>query len=169
MTDQLLSMTKVSLHYAATMALNAVSLTVARHELVGVFGPNGAGKTTLMNAIMGLTKTDSGRIAFANATIDRLSTAQRARLGIGYVPEGRRIFAGMTVDENLEVASRASAAQRRRLAGEMYELFPQLAERRQSIGWQLSGGEQQMLVPLWASRNFFWPMNRHWALRHVRQ
>ena len=146
MTDQLLSMTQVGVHYAATVALNAVSLTVTRHEIVGVFGPNGAGKTTLVNAVMGLVETDRGSIAFANATIDRMSTARRARLGIGYVPEGRRIFAGMTVDENLEVASRASAVQRRRLAAEMYELFPQLAERRRSIGWQLSGGEQQMLA-----------------------
>ena len=146
MAERLLSVMDVGVRYAAAAALDAVSLTVDRGEIVAVLGPNGAGKTTLMKAIMGLVEIDGGSIALAQTTIDRLSTARRAQLGIGYVPEGRRVFAGMTVDENLVVGSRASSAQRRRLADEMYELFPQLAERRRSIGWQLSGGEQQMLA-----------------------
>ncbi len=146
MTERLLSVIQVDVRFAAVAALEAVSLTVAQSELVGLFGANGAGKTTLMNAIMGLVGIDGGRIVLVQTPIDRLSTARRARLGIGYVPEGRRVFAGMTVEENLVVASRASAARRRRLADEMYDLFPQLASRRQSIGWQLSGGEQQMLA-----------------------
>ena len=146
MTERLLSVTQVDVRYAAVAALDAVTLTVARSEIVGLFGANGAGKTTLMKAIMGLVGIDRGSIVLGQTAIDRLSTARRARLGIGYVPEGRRVFAGMTVDENLVVGSRASAVRRRRLADEMYDLFPQLAARRRSIGWQLSGGEQQMLA-----------------------
>jgi branched-chain amino acid transport system ATP-binding protein len=145
MADQLLSVAQVSVRHGATVALDAVTLTVGSHEVIGVFGPNGAGKSTLMNAIMGLAKLDSGSIKFDDATIDRLPTARRARLGIGYVPQGRRVFAGMTVDENLAVACRGTSIQRHCLADEMFALFPPLAERRRSIGWQLSGGEQQML------------------------
>ena len=125
--------------------LDSVTLTVMRHEVVGVFGPNGAGKSTLMNAIMGLAKLENGSIKFSQTTIDRLPTARRARLGIGYAPQGRRVFAGMTVDENLAVGCRGGSVHRHRLVNEMYALFPPLADRRQSIAWQLSGGEQQML------------------------
>ena len=145
MAEPLLSLRQISVRPGATTVLDSVTLTVTEREMIGVFGPNGAGKSTLMNAIMGLAKLESGSIKFNQATIDGLPTAQRARLGIGYAPQGRRIFAGMTVEENLAVACRDGSIQRRRLVDEMYALFPPLAERRRSIGWQLSGGEQQML------------------------
>ena len=145
MANPLLSITQATVHHGATVALNAVSLTVSEHELVGVFGPNGAGKSTLMNAIMGLEKLRGGGINFNQVTIDRLPTARRAQMGIGYAPQGRRVFAGMTVEENLAVACRDGSVQRRGLVDEMYAMFPLLAERRRSIAWQLSGGEQQML------------------------
>ena len=145
MAEPLLSITQATVHRGATMALDDVSLTVSGHEMIGVFGPNGAGKSTLMNTIMGLAKLESGSIKFNQTTIDGLPTARRARLGIGYAPQGRRVFAGMTVEENLAVACRDGSIQRRRLVDEMCALFPPLAERRRSIGWQLSGGEQQML------------------------
>lgn len=145
MVKPLLSIRQATVHHGATVALNAASLTVLEHEVVGVFGPNGAGKSTLMNAIMGLAKLESGNIQFNQTTIDRLSTARRARMGIGYVPQGRRVFAGMTVDENLAVACRGAPTQRRWLVDKMFALFPPLADRRRSIAWQLSGGEQQML------------------------
>ena len=145
MAEPLLKVTRLTVNYTSNVALDAVTLNVDTHEIVGIFGPNGAGKSTLMNAIIGLLKFDSGQVTFANRTINGLPVTERARLGIGYAPEGRRVFSGMTVDENLAVASHASRLIRRRLADEMYTLFPQLADRRRSIAWQLSGGEQQML------------------------
>ncbi len=145
MIEPLLSLKNLSVRQGATAVLDSVTLTVMGHEVVGVFGPNGAGKSTLMNAIMGLAKLENGTIKLNQTTIDRLPTARRARLGIGYAPQGRRVFAGMTVDENLAVGCRGGTVQRRRLVNEMYALFPPLADRRQSIAWQLSGGEQQML------------------------
>ena len=145
MTESLLSLTKFSVRQGATAALDSVTLSVMECEVVGILGPNGAGKSSLMNAIMGLAKLESGSIKFNQTTIDRLPTARRARLGIGYAPQGRRVFVGMTVDENLAVACQSGSVQRRRLVNEMYALFPLLLERRWSLAWQLSGGEQQML------------------------
>ncbi len=136
----------LSVMHGATRAVTGLSLSVASGEVVALIGANGAGKSSVLNAVIGLAGTTQGEIRAAGHTLAGLSPQRRARLGIGYVPEGRRVFAGMTAEENLFVACRAGARQRRDRAAAMYELFPQLGERRHAAAWQLSGGEQQMLA-----------------------
>src|SRR5439155_24433597 len=116
---------------------------------VTLIGANGAGKTTTLRSIMGLTAQRSGTISFREKDITNLATAEITRLGISLVPEGRGIFPGLTVYENLRVG--ATRWPRRGLSPEreleqVYDLFPVLAERRNQFGWALSGGQQQMLA-----------------------
>jgi branched-chain amino acid transport system ATP-binding protein len=127
-------------------ALHGVSMRLGAGEIVTLLGANGAGKSTLIRAIIGLAHLREGRIRFSGRDVTALPPDRRARLGIGYVPEGRRVFPGMSVRDNLEVASHAAPAQRRRLLAAMYELFPALEERVDAPAWQLSGGQQQMLA-----------------------
>jgi branched-chain amino acid transport system ATP-binding protein len=108
-----------------------------------VLGRNGVGKTTLLASVLGHTALHAGRIAFRGQSIERLRPFQRARLGIGYVPQEREIFPSLTVDENLTVAARTGPRWTRE---RVYDLFPSLAARRGNMGNQLSGGEQQMLA-----------------------
>jgi branched-chain amino acid transport system ATP-binding protein len=132
--------------HGAVVALENVSLTLARGETVALLGANGAGKTTLLRAVMGLVRVDAGAIRIEGNDVTRLSPERRARLGIGYVPEGRRVFPGMSVRDNLEVAAHAPATERRHRIAEIYDLFPALAAREGTAAWQLSGGQQQMLA-----------------------
>jgi branched-chain amino acid transport system ATP-binding protein len=125
--------------------LRDVSLTVEPGRIVALLGANGAGKTTLLRAVMGLVPS-SGCIRIGDRELGHLSPERRARAGLGYVPEGRRVFAGLTVRENVEVAVVGRAALRRRRVEEMFALFPALADKAGERAWRLSGGQQQMLA-----------------------
>jgi branched-chain amino acid transport system ATP-binding protein len=133
----------VSAGYGDTIVLESVSLALPEGSLLSILGRNGVGKTTLLASVLGHTDLHSGRIAFRGQPIERLRPFQRARLGIGYVPQEREIFPSLTVEENLSVAALAG---KRWTRERIYELFPSLAERRRHMGNQLSGGEQQMLA-----------------------
>ncbi len=125
--------------------LRDVSLSVGSGRVVALLGANGAGKTTLLRAIMGLVP-GTGRMRIGARDIASLPAERRARAGLGYVPEGRRVFAGLTVRENVEVAVIGGAALRGRRVAEMFVLFPALAEKAAERAWRLSGGQQQMLA-----------------------
>ena len=145
MSDSLLRVQDVYTAYGLSQVLFGVNLEVIRGECVCLLGRNGVGKTTTMRSIMGLTPPTRGRVEWKGRDITRRAPYQVAKLGIGFVPEDRRIFADLTVWENLDVATR------RTLGGgftveRVYELFPKLAELRDRQGGFLSGGEQQMLT-----------------------
>jgi branched-chain amino acid transport system ATP-binding protein len=118
-------------------------LTVEAGEIVALLGGNGAGKTTLLETVLGF---HPGRVMLFGRDASALAVEQRVGLGVGYVPEGRRVFAGLTVRENLEASSALPAPQRRRRVEEMLALFPMLGERPDARAWLLSGGQQQMLA-----------------------
>jgi branched-chain amino acid transport system ATP-binding protein len=143
----LLAIEGLSAGYGTVMALREVSLTVAEGEAVALIGANGAGKSTLFKTIVGFLEPRGGSLAFRGRPVARLAPEKRTRLGLGYAPEGRRVFPGLTVRENLEVATTtAGRARRKALVENVFEMFPQLALRRDARGWQLSGGQQQMLA-----------------------
>jgi branched-chain amino acid transport system ATP-binding protein len=144
----LLELENVSLLYGRIQALHGISLTVDEGEVVALIGANGAGKTTTMRAISGIRPISGGRIRFAGQDISRLRADLRVVRGISQSPEGRGIFPGMTVQENLDMGAytrRDKAAVASDL-DRVYELFPRLLERRRQAGGTLSGGEQQMLA-----------------------
>jgi branched-chain amino acid transport system ATP-binding protein len=139
----------LSAAYGDIVALRGINFNVAEREAVALIGANGAGKTTLLRSISGLMPLRSGSVKFAGQAIDHLSPEKRVRGGIAHVPEGRRIFPGLTVRENLEVGASVRRAGRGEINADferVFELFPQLAERQKQLGWSLSGGEQQMLA-----------------------
>ncbi|MEV4809926.1 ABC transporter ATP-binding protein [Micromonospora avicenniae] len=144
----LLEIDDVSLLYGRIQALHGISLTVEEGEIVALIGANGAGKSTTMRAISGIRPVASGRIRFDGEDITKLRADLRVRRGLCQAPEGRGIFPGMTVLENLDMG----AYTRRDRAGiaqdldRVLNLFPRLAERRKQQGGTLSGGEQQMLA-----------------------
>jgi branched-chain amino acid transport system ATP-binding protein len=145
MTD-LLAIDSLWVSYGQVSALQGVSLSLKNGEAVALVGANGAGKSTLFKTIVGFLRPTSGRMRFINREINGLAPEQRVRLGLGYVPEGRRVFPGLTVRENLEVAVFAGKAERARRVDRVFALFPQLAEHQRQLGWQLSGGQQQMVA-----------------------
>jgi branched-chain amino acid transport system ATP-binding protein len=128
--------------------LSGVSLDVEEGQLVAVVGPNGAGKTTLFKTISGVVRPLAGEIVYKGKSLLAVPPYERAKLGIAHVPEGRQVFASMTVMENLEMGAYARRDRRRRpdLLPSIIEIFPILAERRQQLAGTLSGGEQQMLA-----------------------
>ena len=128
--------------YGKSHILHDVGLTVAEGHITTLLGRNGAGKTTTLRSLVGLTPPLSGRVQMFGRETTRLPTYRIAALGVGYVPEGRRIFANLTVDENLQVPLERPGPWS---IPRIYRLFPRLAERKQSRGRQLSGGEQEML------------------------
>ncbi|HEU4368544.1 MAG TPA: ABC transporter ATP-binding protein [Methylomirabilota bacterium] len=136
--------------YGATPILFGVSLEVQKGEAVALLGRNGMGKTTLMKTIIGFLKPWRGAIELEDRDLTRLAPHDIARLGVGLVPENRRIFAGLTVRENLELGlsavPRRSAELRERRLAEVFQHFPRLRERLDQPGKTLSGGEQQMLA-----------------------
>jgi branched-chain amino acid transport system ATP-binding protein len=132
--------------YGAAQVLFDVSFTVGEGEIVTLLGRNGVGKTTTISAIMGLMPSRGGRITFETRTIDGLPPYQVAQAGLGLVPEGRQIFATLSVEENLIATAAARFGPPRWRLDDIYRMFPQLAERRRNMGNQLSGGEQQMLA-----------------------
>jgi branched-chain amino acid transport system ATP-binding protein len=129
-------------YYGKSHILHGVSLDVAEGKITALLGRNGAGKTTTLRSLMGLTPAREGRITIFGKDTTRWPSFRIAALGVGYVPEGRRIFANLTVDENLQVPLERSGPW---TAERIYDLFPRLAERRFNRGRQLSGGEQEML------------------------
>jgi branched-chain amino acid transport system ATP-binding protein len=144
----MLELERIGAAYGAAPALWEVSLTVNAGELVTVVGPNGAGKSTLINTIAGLHPVRDGTLKFEGQSLNRLAPHRFCELGIVVVPEGRRLFAGMTVLENLELgAYRTGArAERARQLEAVLETFPMLRERRAHIAGTLSGGQQQALA-----------------------
>lgn len=143
----MLELTGVNSFYGKAHVLNDLSLAVARGKVVALLGRNGAGKSTTLKSVMQLVRPASGRIEFRGRNIGRLSPHRIAKLGIGYVPEERRIFTDLTVRENLEVGRQPPRDDAPHWTEAMiFELFPNLAERRDNRGRALSGGEQQMLT-----------------------
>jgi len=143
----LLELENVETCYGLSQVLFGLSLSIAPGEVVTLMGRNGMGKTTTVRSILGLTRTRAGSIRFEGREIRALPAYRVAKLGIGLVPEGRQIFPNLTVRENLvaTAANRAGAADPWTLR-RVLQLFPRLAERGESMGTQLSGGEQQMLA-----------------------
>jgi len=139
----------VHTYYGKSHILHGVSLTVGRGEVVGLLGRNGVGKSTTLKTIMGLVQPSRGTVAFGGNAITGLPPHKLARMGIGYVPEDRRIFRLLTVMENLRTGlDRAGVGEdkRKALLDKVFAYFPVLAERRSQAGGTLSGGEQQMLA-----------------------
>lgn len=136
--------------YNDSPVLHGMSLEVASGQIVAVLGANGAGKTTLMNTLSGLLRTMSGSVTFEGNEIGNLAPEQIVSMGISHVPQGRRIFPGLTVRENLIVATTANTKKApggfEAALAHAHELFPRLEERKNQLGWSLSGGEQQMLA-----------------------
>jgi branched-chain amino acid transport system ATP-binding protein len=132
--------------YGLGVVIHGVSIDVEAGEVVCLLGRNGAGKTTTLRSIMGLTPLRSGRIEFKGEEITGRQPFEVARLGIGYVPDDRRIFPDLTVEENLEIVRRVTRRDGRWTMGRVYQLFPILTELRVNRGSGLSGGEQKMLA-----------------------
>jgi branched-chain amino acid transport system ATP-binding protein len=139
----LLSLDGLCAGYGDAQVLDHVSLQVEEGQIATLVGRNGAGKTTLLRCLMGLHRPTAGSIAFAGADVTRRSPHQRARLGLGYVPDDRGIYATLTVEENLLLPP--AVHERAWPMEQVYEAFPVLADRRKQVGTHLSGGEQQML------------------------
>ena len=134
--------------YGMMEVLHGISIDVKPQELVSVIGPNGAGKSTLIKTIMGIVKPVSGQILYNGQDITRLPAHKRAGLGIGYVPEGRRVFGKLTVEENLRFGAYELKDNNhiRENMEKVYEIFPRLGERKDQLASTMSGGEQQMLA-----------------------
>jgi len=132
--------------YATGDVLQGVSIAVNRGEVVGVLGRNGVGKSTLMRAVIGLLRARRGKIRFRAETVTRASASARARMGMGYVPQGREIFPHMSVLDNLRMGQFVNAAAGRFALEEVYGYFPFLAQRARQRGGTLSGGQQEMLA-----------------------
>jgi len=144
----MLAVDNLSVSYGGLAALRGLSLNIAEGQFVAIVGPNGAGKTTLFKAISGTVRPGSGTITYEGRDLLAVKPAERAHLGIAHVPEGRQVFAALTVLENLEMgaySTRGRGGWQRNL-DRIFSLFPVLAERRRQLAGTLSGGEQQMLA-----------------------
>lgn len=141
-TDALLDIRALDLRYGSSHVLHGVDLKVGNRPL-GILGRNGMGKTSLCNAIIGLHPHSAGEIRFDGVDMTGLPPEKRAQMGIGYVPQGRRVFRSLTVEEHLKIVERKGGAWS---IDRVYETFPRLKERRRNLGDRLSGGEQQMLA-----------------------
>lgn len=152
----LLEVSDLSVAYGDLVAVRRVSFAVDEGAVFVLLGANGAGKTTILRAISGLVPARSGRIVAAGQDLRGLAPNEVARAGIAHVPEGRQIFANLSVNDNLSVSYLAERSQGSMTAAldAVYQLFPRLAERRRQLGGTLSGGEQQMLAIGRALMNF---------------
>jgi branched-chain amino acid transport system ATP-binding protein len=139
---EVLRVSGVHAGYGPTVVLEDIDVTLSEHATLALLGRNGVGKTTLLATIVGHTTLHRGTIAYRGKPIAALPVYERARAGIGYVPQAREIFPSLTVEENLIVAERRGAWTLARV----FDLFPRVAERRTHMGNQISGGEQQMLA-----------------------
>ena len=146
----MLELKNVHTHYGLSHILQGVNLTVNKGEVVGLFGRNGVGKTTVMKTVAGWVKPTQGEVLFEGQSLAGCTPDQISRMGIGLVPEDRRIFPGLTVEENLRLgflqAPGMGSAEKRSKLDDVFQRFPRLAERRKQMGTTLSGGEQQMLA-----------------------
>ena len=142
----MLQVEDIHTYYGASHVLQGMSLTVERGEVVAVIGRNGVGKTTLVRSIVGLTPPRRGRIMFKDTEITHMPAHRIARMGVGLVPQGRRIFPSLSVREHLEVGARHRGGAAQWTLDRMIALFPNLAERLGQTANKLSGGEQQMLA-----------------------
>jgi branched-chain amino acid transport system ATP-binding protein len=146
MADPMLEVNGLRAGYGPAEILFGVSLRLARGEVAALMGRNGAGKSTTLKAIMGLLPPRAGQVHFAGQEIADLPAFRIARLGLGYVPEDRRIFTDLTVAENLEVGRRAARGHAAWTPERLFEIFPNLAAMRGRRAAAMSGGEQQMLA-----------------------
>nr|WP_236953302.1 urea ABC transporter ATP-binding subunit UrtE [Immundisolibacter cernigliae] len=144
MSETLLELTGIQQYYGQSHILREVGVQVPAGSCTCLMGRNGVGKTTLLKVIMGLLPARAGSIRFAGQDLTRADTRERARIGIGYVPQGREIFARLTVEENLRVSLGVRRA--KTLPQRIYELFPVLREMLHRRGGDLSGGQQQQLA-----------------------
>ena len=144
----MLNVDSIHTYYGSGHILHGVSLDVSDSQVVGLLGRNGAGKTTLVRSIMGLTPASQGKITFKGRDITRQSPSDIAHGGIGYVPQGRKIFPSLTVYENMSVACHKPENLDKEpwTIDDVFDVFPRLKERAKNYGNQLSGGEQQMLA-----------------------
>jgi len=144
----MLKVSNINTFYGKAQALWDVSLEIGESEIVALVGANGAGKTTLLNTISGLLRPASGSVEFLGKRIDGLEPHTIVELGISHIPEGRRLFADMSVRENLEMGAYTSEAWKRKgeTLEQVYQVFPTLKERGGQLARTLSGGEQQMLA-----------------------
>jgi branched-chain amino acid transport system ATP-binding protein len=146
----MLKLEGVETWYGAIQAIKGVSLDVSQGEIVALLGANGAGKSTTIKTITGLLKATKGRIEFMGKDITGMEAEDIAEIGIACVPEGRRIFPGLTVTDNLMLGAtprkRASKEEIQRDLARVFGIFPQLQKFKESLGWQLSGGQLQMLA-----------------------
>ena len=141
----MLDVAQIDLSYGASRCLRGVSLQAEAGKVTAVLGRNGVGKSSLLRAIMGIERVQAGRIVWEGHDITALPPAERARAGIGYVPQGREIFPFLTVQENLETAL-AAAPRRSKVDNEVFDLFPILRQFLRRRGGDLSGGQQQQLA-----------------------
>ncbi|MBZ6077893.1 ABC transporter ATP-binding protein [Microvirga puerhi] len=142
MPAESLEVRNLSAGYGPTVVLEDMSFSVSAGSRLSILGRNGMGKTTLLASLMGLTKRYGGEIRLDGKDVANLKSCDRARQGLGLVPQTRDIFRSLTVEENLLAGLKGRP---RSALQEAYEMFPRLRERRRNLGWQLSGGEQQML------------------------
>jgi branched-chain amino acid transport system ATP-binding protein len=144
----MLKVNEINVYYGNIQALKGVSLEVNEGEIVTLIGANGAGKSTLLKTLSGLLKPKSGEIQYLDGSISGKAPQSIVKAGISHVPEGRRVFANMTVEENLELGAylRTDSSEIKKDTQRVYELFPRLLERRKQLSGTLSGGEQQMLA-----------------------
>jgi branched-chain amino acid transport system ATP-binding protein len=141
----MLKVKNLKVKYGVIEAVRGIDFNVKSGEIVTIIGANGAGKTSTLNAIFNLVKKE-GSVEFVEADISRLPTHKIVKRGLALVPEGRRIFINLTVEENLKIGAYLNDENFVRLRDRMYEIFPRLKEKRNNFGGSLSGGEQQMLA-----------------------
>lgn len=145
----MLNLSSLNVYYGESHILRDVDLSINSGEMVCLIGRNGVGKTTLLKTIMGLLKSPTGEINFKDKVIDKVTTDQRAKLGIGYVPQGRDIIPRLTVKENLILGLEAipkNIKVKKEISAEIFELFPVLKTMLNRMGGDLSGGQQQQLA-----------------------
>ena len=142
----MLNVNAIDLHYGAAQALRGISLKAEPGKVTCVLGRNGVGKTSLLRALVGQHAVSSGSITWENNDITRLSTVERARRGIAYVPQGREIFPLLTVEENLETGFAPLKRDQRTVPDDVFSLFPVLKDMLRRRGGDLSGGQQQQLA-----------------------
>lgn len=148
MSDTMLEVTNLTVNYGAIRALKGISFSVEQGEIISLIGSNGAGKTTTLHSISNLIKKQGGSVSFNGENITALPADQIVKRGLVHVPEGRRIFANLTVRENLEMGAftRTDKVGIKDDMDRVFELFPRLKERVKQVAGTLSGGEQQMLA-----------------------